>query len=164
VNYTSLRSGPEAYRRAIHEALSSGQPLDSLDLLPQFDQAQITDFLRALDARLERLRPWPEPDFRQIDPPEAWDRLRDAVPIAVIKSPILKMYNTFRTVFRQVSSDPRQEAVVLRLKSGDIIALSATFEPKETIMLLTGRNSSTAHVIDEFVRLTGLPRDKVSPL
>lgn len=71
------------------------------------------------------------------------------------------MYNTFRTAFRRVSSDPRQEAVVLRLKSGDFLALSATFEPQETITLLTGRNSTTAHVIDEFVRLTGLPRDEV---
>src|SRR6476620_12668774 len=63
VNYTVLGDGPEAYCRAIDEALASGERLDGLSQLPQFPQAQIAAYLRALVARLQDLRPWPEPKF-----------------------------------------------------------------------------------------------------
>jgi hypothetical protein len=164
VNYTTLSLGPEAYQRAIREALASGQKLDGIDQVPQFGQEQLSHFLRALDERIEALRPWPEPDFREIAPPEAWNYLRDASLVAVVRSPLLKLYNAFRTSFERVSTDPRHEALVLRLKSGDIIAVSVTFEPQETISLLAGRDSDPAKIIDEFLRLTGLPREKVIPV
>jgi hypothetical protein len=68
VDYTTLNLGPEVYSRAIRQALASGEHLDSLSLLPQFDQAQLTDFLRAVSARLDQLRPWPQPEVRPLAP------------------------------------------------------------------------------------------------
>jgi hypothetical protein len=44
INYTVLGDGPEVYYEAIHDALASGERLDGLGQLPQFDQAQVADF------------------------------------------------------------------------------------------------------------------------
>jgi hypothetical protein len=43
VHYTVLGLGPEAYYQAIGEALASGEELDSLHQLPQFDHDRSWD-------------------------------------------------------------------------------------------------------------------------
>jgi hypothetical protein len=89
VDYTTLNLGPEVYSRAIRQALASGEHLDSLSLLPQFDQAQLTDFLRAVSARLDQLRPWPQPEVRPLAP-QAWAGFGDAVPVAELDASVVR--------------------------------------------------------------------------
>jgi hypothetical protein len=88
LNYTVLGSGPEVYYEAIQKALTSGERLDGLGQLPQFDQAQIAEFLRALADRLDALRPWPEPKFLRLQA-SSWARFAHAVPVARLETSIL---------------------------------------------------------------------------
>ncbi len=161
INYSTLQLGPEAYYRAISEALASGQALDALGQVPQFDQAQLAEFLRDVAARLDRLRPWPEPKVRPLDPTE-WGAFRSSRPIAQLKDSIGGVSNALQKGFRPiVESSPPTEVLMLRLMTGETIALLGSYGGG-AITLLADAAEDPASVIDNFVVLTGYPRDRVT--
>ena len=164
VSYHAHPSGPETYRRAIDEALASGQELDGLELLPQFDQTQLAGFLRAVGEHLDALRPWPEPAFRIIDPPKMWEHVRSATAVAAVDVTPLHLMNTLRTPFRSFAEGGnRREALTLRLRTGETVSLLATFEPT-TVSLLADERNDPATVIDHFLDATAISPDNVTRL
>jgi hypothetical protein len=161
VNYTVLGLGPDVYYRAIGAALASGEDLDGLQQVPQFDQTQIAGFLRAVAERLDALRPWPEPKFRRLDP-ATWTTFAHAVPIARLDASILRIRNLLRGVFDPAGdAQPGQYVLMLKLATGETVALLGSYVRGEKITLLTDAAGDPSEVIEHFIAATGFPADKV---
>ena len=161
VHFTTLTRGPETYYQAITEALASGEPLDGLRQLRQFDDAQISSFLRALADRLDALRPWPEPRFRKLDS-DTWTAFRDAVPIARLHASIRQVTDVLQKGFRPAGdADPGMHVLMLKLATGEIVALRGSYGPDD-VTLLTDAAEDTTAAIDHFTAATGFPRNKVT--
>jgi hypothetical protein len=162
VNYTVLGDGPEVYYKAIQDALISGERLDNLGQLPQFEEAQIAGFLHAVATQLDALRPWPQPKFRRLDA-ATWATFENAVPIARLDTSILRVRNVVRGVF-EAAGDSQHERLVLMLKlaTGETVALQGSPGPGEEVVLLTEATGNPAEVIEHFTEATGFPSDQVT--
>jgi hypothetical protein len=162
VHYTTLTFGPEVYYRAIAEALASGEPLDGLGQLPQFDQAQIAGFLGALADRLDALRPWPEPQFRQLEV-DTWTAHRHAVPIARLNASIREVTDLLQKGFRPADGgEPGMEVLMLKLATGEILGLLGSYGRDDDVTLSTDAADDPAAVIEHFTAATGFPPEKVT--
>jgi hypothetical protein len=162
VHYTVLDLGPEAYYQAISEALASGERLDSLGQLPQFDQAQIASFLRALAIQLDALRPWPEPKFRRLEP-AAWATFEHAAPVARLDASVVEVTDVLQKGFRPTGdAEPGRYVMMLKLATGETVALLGYYAPGEKVTLLTDATGDPAEVIEHFTAATGFPADKIT--
>ena len=162
VHYTTLTFGPGAYYKAIAEALASGEPLDGLGQLPQFDEAQIAGFLRALADRLDALRPWPEPQFRQLEV-DTWTAHRHAVPIARLNASVREVTDVLQKGFRPADDgEPGMQVLMLKLATGEILALLGSYGGGDDVTLSTDAEGDPAAVIEHFTAATGFPPDKVT--
>ncbi|CAN5640635.1 hypothetical protein BH09ACT7_BH09ACT7_25230 [soil metagenome] len=161
VNYTGLGLGPEVYYRAIQEALASGTDPVGANQLPQLEHAEVIGYLRALAARLEELRPWPEPNFRRLDVSN-WSAFERAVPIARLDASMLVVRNTLKTSFDPIgNSQPGSYVLMLRLRTGETVALRGTYDRGDKVTLLADATGDPAEVIEHFVSATGFPEEKV---
>jgi hypothetical protein len=164
VDYTVLGLGPEVYYWAIQEALASGEDLVGANQLPQFDRAEVTGYLRALAARLDELRPWPEPNFRRLDASN-WSAFETAVPIAQLDSSILGLRTILRKPFESVGdSQPGLYVLMLRLRTGETVALQGTYDRGDRVTLVADATTHPADVIEHFIAATGFPADKVTTI
>ena len=128
--------------------------------MPQFDQVQIADFLCALAARLNVLRPWPEPKFRQLE--ATWATFRHALPIARLNASILDVTNILRMGFRQVGgADPGTNVLLLKLVTGETVELLGSYRRGDDVTLLADASANPAEVIEHFIAATGIPSDRV---
>jgi hypothetical protein len=161
LHYTTLTLGPEVYYQAIMEALASGERLDSLGQLPQFDRAQIADFLRALANQLDALRPWPEPKVRQLEV-DAWITFRHAVPIARLTVSIREVTDVLQKGFRPAGdAEPGMKVLMLKLATGETVALLGSYSRGDDVTLLSDATRDAAEIIDHFTEATGFPSDQV---
>ena len=165
VNYKLLGLGPEAYCRAIDAALASGERLDGLSQVPQFDQTQIADYLLALAARLQELRPWPEPKFRRLNDPDAWARFENAVPIARLDTRLLELTTLLRGPFRPLGdTQPGMHVLMLTLQTGETVALLGSHGRGAQVSLMADAAAEPAVVIEHFTDATGFPAGKIAPI
>ena len=163
VNYASLGLGPEVYHRAISEALASGEHLDGRSQLPQFDQEQLAGFLDAVAGRIDALRPWPEPKFRRLESPEPWASLAQAVPIARLDASIREVSDVLQKGFGPAGeAHPGQYVSVLRLNTGETVALLGSHGLNETILLLADAADEPATTVEHFIAATDIANDKVT--
>lgn len=164
VSYTVLGDGPEVYYEAIQAALTSGEHLDDVGQLPQFDQAQIAGFLRAVANRLDALRPWPEPGFIKLEA-STWATFTNAVPIAKLDASILRIRKIVRGVFEPAGdAQPGRYVLMLKLVTGEIVALMGSNGPKEKVTLLADAGMDPAEVIRHFTAATGFPADELTSI
>jgi hypothetical protein len=164
VNYTVLGDGPKVYYEAIQEALASGERLDGLGQLPQFDQAQIAGFLRAVANRLDTLRPWPEPKFLRLEA-STWATFANAVPIARLDASILRVRKIVRGVFESAEdATPERYVLMLKLATGETVPLLGSHGPREKVTLLTDAGVDPAEVIEHFTAATGFPADEITTI
>jgi hypothetical protein len=163
VQFTALSLGPDVYYRAITQALASGEQLDELSLLPQFDEAEIAGFLQAVAVRLDELRPWPEPGVRPLDV-AAWSEFAHAVQIAELDASLVQVTDALQQGFRPVdNAKPGLRVVMLRLRTGETVALLGAYGAENKVAMWTEPAADPAEVIAHFVSLTGFPREKVIP-
>jgi hypothetical protein len=164
VSYTVLGDGPEVYYEAIRAALTSGERLDNVGQLPQFDQAQIASFLRAVANRLDALRPWPEPKFIRLKA-STWATFTNAVPIAELEASILRIRKLVRGVFEPAgNAQPGRYVLMLKLATGEIVALLGSNGPKEKVTLLTDAGMDPTEVMRHFTAATGFPADEMTSI
>jgi hypothetical protein len=164
VQYTTLELGPDVYYQAIDRALASGEKLDAVSLLPQFDQAHIEDFLRGVSARLDELRPWPVPKTRRLDA-GAWEKFKHARQIARLETSVVGVTDLLQKGFRDVGGfQPGMHVLMLRLRTGETVALLGAYGPGERVALLTDAANDPAEVIEHFVSATGFPADKITTI
>jgi hypothetical protein len=161
VRFTTLTLGPEVYYWAINQALSSGEPLDVIPLLPQFDQREIADFLRAVAGRLDQMRPWPEPDVRPLDT-AAWAEFADAVKVAELDASLVEVTDALQHGFVPVpGAEPGAQVMILRLRSGETVVLLGAYGVDKKVSLLVEPSAVHTDVIAHFIALTGFPAEKV---
>jgi hypothetical protein len=164
VEYTVLGLGPEVYHWAIQEALASGDVSLTASRPPQFDHVEVEGYLRALAARLDELRPWPEPKFRRLDV-ATWSTFGHAVPIARLRLSLLGIRKLLRKTFDAVgASQPGLSVLMLRLQTGETVALLSPSDRDGEITLLTDATADAAEVINHFITATGMPEDKVTQI
>ncbi|MEV3901199.1 hypothetical protein AB0K11_02655 [Mycobacterium sp. NPDC050551] len=164
VRYEALDLGPQAYYKAINDSLASGEILDGRGQLPQFNQTQLADFLRAVAAELDVRRPWPEPNFRSLDSSDSRKAFSQAVPVARLQATVREITDLLQKGFRPVGdSHPERQLLVLQLITGETVFLSGIDRRGETVTLSadpsdSGANAST---IEHFIAATNLPSDLV---
>jgi hypothetical protein len=163
VRYKTLGLGPETYYRAIGDALASGADLSD-SALPQFGDDAVKEFLRAVAARLDALRPWPKPKFLRLNP-GAYAGLRQPLPVGKLDSSLLELRNDLRLRFDRVGdTEPRQYAAVLELVTGEKVGLLGSHSPRDKVTLLAESVDDRALTMQHFIAATGYPPDKIVPL
>lgn len=163
VNYTALGLGPEVYYQAINDALASGEELRGhATVLPQFDDATLASYLRALADRLDALRPWPVRRYHPLHESE-WKNFEHAVPIAKLDDSMADVTNLLLEWFDPIG-DPSlgQYALMLQLNTGEPVAMVGSDSPGEQITVLTDPSYDAEKVIEHFVAATSVPADKIT--
>ncbi|WP_205876621.1 hypothetical protein [Mycobacterium camsae] len=160
IHNSTLTLGPDVFYKAINEALASGDDLKSTQL-PQYDHAAITEFLTAVADRLDALRPSPLRPFHQLDA-AAWAKSGCTTPIALIDAPILDLTNLLNLRFSPAGSAvPGQYVSMIRLCSGEIIALLGSSALGKKVALLADISGDPDTTIERFITSTGIPPEKV---
>lgn len=162
VKHLTLELGPEVYYTAIKKALVSGEVLDELPLLPQFDQAQLMTFLRGVLERLDELRPWQEPEFRSLDLTAWEEHSGDAVQIARLTASVHQVTRVLKKGFSPIGdAQPGLHACILQLRSGETVALLGYYGLDQGVILMADASYDPAVIIDNFISATGFPAEKV---
>lgn len=165
VQYSTLELGPEVYHHAIESALASGEPLDDMALLPQFQQVQIAAFLRGVSARLDELRPWQYPEFRRVDVDDVDAHFEHAVKIARLDASLVEVTDLLQKGFRPFgASRPGMQVLTLSLRTGETVTLSGSYGLDERVFLSTDGSNDPAETMAHFISATGFPSDKVARL
>ncbi|MEV1068024.1 hypothetical protein [Streptomyces sp. NPDC050263] len=153
----------EEQYEGIEAALAVDDWGDALAWQPHAEPA-VRDFLRRILARLDAQRPWPEPPFRNLGH-SRWREFRNGTLLAE-----LRMYaaaqDPMHVRLRPVPGDEdRLRGVVLRLRSGDEVALVASPAPDGTdaVLMAVPPHRSAAEIVDAFVSCTGYERERVTP-
>ncbi len=162
VRYIYFDLGPEVYYRAIHDGLESGEAFNRR-WVPQFTQEQVAAFLRAMAARLDEMRPWPEPACRRLDD-DMWSEFGHAVPIALLDDSIAGVMGTLQQAFGRTGDGSKNEVLMLRLQTGEAVALLGSHVSDDPVTLLTDAGGDPEEVIKHFVTATGFPAEKVTRL
>ncbi len=161
-----FRQPAERYKQALEATLNRGSlPTQSRELSRRFSEAELLEYLARLDRRLDELRPWPRPAFLKLDI-SAWNGFGDAEPLATINRPAIDVIGLLNRGFDPVPTPAGELPVmVLRLRSGEVVALVGSIDHRSTVFTLVSRDPGDAvQVIDHFCRFTGFPADEVSPL
>jgi hypothetical protein len=123
----------------------------------RYSEAELLDLLRRLDRELDRRRPWPDPPFVKLDVAQ-WPSFDSARPIARIDRPAHQVTNLLDRNFDQVPVGGGQLPVLLlRLRTGDVIALVGSVDPRSTSFLLLQRDpGDPTEIVTRFGELTGI--------
>lgn len=151
---------PEQEYAGLAEALQSGAQLT--EFMPgRHSEEQYRDFLRRLLTRLDALRPWPEPPFRPLDMSH-WDSFAGAQPMARLSSDYLNIQERLHRAFTKTGD---QEVLMLRLKSGDEVALVNPWWPEssDTAILHRDPGRNPEQVLAAFLDATPFTSDEITP-
>lgn len=162
-----LFSTPVAdFAEAIDETLRAGalHP-QTAEMSRRFSEPELLDFLRRVARQLEDRRPWPPPRFAKLDV-EQWDSFRDANAIARIDRPMHQINGAVGYAFDEVPTGAgKLPVLILTLRTGEVIALMGSVDPRSTSFVLLHRDpGSAAEVIDHFRELTRLRAEDITPL
>ncbi|MGW7379115.1 hypothetical protein [Streptomyces sp. NPDC054794] len=147
----------------IAAALAAEAWEDDLSWQPHGEPA-IRDFLRRLLEHLDALRPWQEPPLRPLGFGR-WEEFKDGVLLARVRLDAPSQ-DVLHARLRAVPGDADgTRAVVLRLRSGDEVALMAPPLPDgyDALLKTVVPHRPAESVIEAFLTHTGYPRDRVTP-
>ena len=150
---------------ALAEALRSDAQLTEFIPEPHTEEAY-RDFLRRVLARLDEARPWPNLPFQQLSISH-WGNFADARAVARIRLGLKTIQEGLhRSMARQTIQGIDREVLMLRLRSGDEVALVTPWWPgsTDTVVLKRGNAGSAERLIAEFIKHTGFAADEVTPL
>jgi hypothetical protein len=129
------------------------------------DEPVIRDFLRRLLDRLDALRPWEEPPYRGLGL-DRWEEFKRGTLLARIRLD-LPGIDPMHARLRSVPGDEdRLRGLVLRLRSGDEVALMAPQLPDgyEAVLMAAPPHRPAEQVIEAFMTHTGCEPERVFPL
>lgn len=157
--------------RAIDEALRSGAQLTSVIALPDFiterhSEQDFRDFLRRLLNRLDTMRPWPEAPHREVGVGR-WRDYRDARVVGRASMNAINPNGLVNYVFTGLGDGERKLYVlILRLRSGDEVALAGPWWPDstDTAVLSNDSHRSAEDIVAALVDGTKLTAADVVPV
>jgi len=153
---------PEDEYSALRQAVRSAAPLTA-DIPQSHSEGEFRDFLhRVLDC-LDALRPWPELAFRRLDAAR-WADFTTARPIGRIGMGYVKAQERLRRTFDRVGDGGHREVLLLRLRSGDEVALVGAPGVPEVTVLQRTSDRSPAQALAELAGAAGFRPDEVTPL
>lgn len=153
---------PEQEYQAISEALASSARLTEPIPEPHSEQ-EFRDFLTQLRARLDTMRPWQEPPVRALSD-SRWAEYSDARVVGRICMRYVDAQSRIKYVFGSVQEAGRTiQVMVLRLRSGDEVALAAPWwTGSKDVAVLTRDDARAAEdVVAALVDGTQLTSDEV---
>jgi hypothetical protein len=157
-----FRRPTEEYYDKVKYALTQNVPLNSSGLT-NHDEVELRRFFQRLLARLDELRPWPEPPFLKQDI-ALWNTFATARPIATINATKLDVRDWLVELFdRLPDGDEERYGLILRLRSGRVVALLAP--PNRTtkgVTILQQEPDDPAAAIADFCEATGYSRDQIT--
>lgn len=155
-------SDPQAYQDAIRQALATDATLSDTFETPH-GEAEFRDFLRRLAARLDELRPWPPPPYRKVDISE-WRGFDHGRPIARIDATPLDVQDRLHVLLdRLPAGDKNAEALILRLRSGETVALLGS-TGRRGVTVLQRDAGDPGRTLAAFAEHTGFPADQLTPV
>lgn len=166
VNRRHFPGPPEWYAEAIDLTLRSGHlPEQTMEMTRLYTEAELLGFLSLLSDCLDELKPWPKPAFLKLDI-NLWGTFKDAKPIAKIVRPMHQINSILNDLFDQVPvGADKLPVMILELRSGDVVALIGSVEPRNSTFLLMPRDpGDSAALIARFCEYTGFLPQEVIPL
>lgn len=147
-----FNSPVETCYQATVDGLESGERLSHGDE----DKEEATrDLLGRLLQALDQRRPWPVPPFTRVDPSE-WPAFRSAPVIGRILLSEKDLGERLNRVFSKVSSgDGEAKLLILRLRTGEVVALLAPNSYVEPGVVLLAHTDPVA-TLAAFYELTGI--------
>jgi len=156
---------PEDEYRAITEALASSARVT--EAIPEpHGEAEFRGFLRRLLARMDEMRPWQTPPHRPLSQ-SRWAEYRDAQVVGRIRMRYVDAQSRMKYVLRGMQEgNLKIRVLILRLRSGDEVALAAPWWPEsQDVAVLTRDHKRRAEdVVAALVDGTGLIPDEVMAL
>ena len=153
---------PQAAYDALAQASRSAAPLTG-DIPQSHSDQEFREFLRRLLGRLDTLRPWPDLPYRRLDA-SRWADFAAARPIGRIGMGYVRAQERLRRIFDRLDDGNSREVLLLRLRSGDEVALVGAPQAAEVTVLQRASDRPAAQVLAEFVNATGFTADEVTPL
>jgi hypothetical protein len=166
INRRYFPGSVEEYAEAINHAVRDGRlPGDTAELSRRFSETELLDFLARLARHLDERRPWPAPAFLKLDA-QQWNSFADAKAIARINRPMHQINGILNNAFDQVPvGADKLPVMVLQLRSGDVVALMGSVDPRSTTFALLQRDAGDpAEVIRRFLEVTDFSPEDVVPL
>jgi len=162
-----LFSAPvEDFAEAIDQTRQAGalHP-QTAELSRRYTEPELLEFLGRVARHLDDRRPWPPPRFTKLDV-ALWNTFGNATPIARINRPTHQINAAVGYPFDAVPAGTgKLPVLLLRLRTGETIALIGSVDPRATSFTLLQRDPGDAAEIITHVReLTGFPADQVAPL
>jgi hypothetical protein len=157
-------SSTQEFSTAIQSVLREGRlPAQTASLSTRYSEDELLDFLRRLNNYLEERRPWPEPPFVKLDIAE-WGSFASAKAIAQINRPMLEVEGILGSFDSVAAGEQRLPATILKLRSGDVVAVIGSVDARSTTYALLQRDPGDAtEVIRRFCELTGFAAKDVIP-
>ncbi|MQA86274.1 MAG: hypothetical protein GEV03_16975 [Streptosporangiales bacterium] len=132
--------------QAIVEALASSATLSDVIGMPDWvrtapGEEEFRDFLRRLRDRLDAMRPWPTPPHRELDESRWPAEYAHARVVGRIKMRYVDAQGKVNYVFFSVQDgDLKRWVLILRLRSGDEVALVAPWWPDSKHVAVLSRD------------------------
>jgi hypothetical protein len=166
INRRHFPGAIEEYAEAIDRTVRGGRlPTDATELSRRYSEPELLAFLARLARHLDERRPWPPPAFLKLDVGQ-WSSFADAMPIARINRPMHQINGILNNSFDDVPVGTQKLPImILQLRSGDVVALMGSVDPRSTTFALMQRDpGDPAEVIARFCELTGFSPEEVVPL
>lgn len=159
----SFNLTPEDQYHALNEALGAGDPLTSA-IPTNHNEEDFRAFLAAVVERMDAVRPWPEPPFRQIEESRFHDLSR-APAIAAIHLPVLVLGGAVGARFVR-SHDYDQDFLLLHLRSGSEIGFIWPYwrDSDAVVVTTTDTTKPPSEILEELVACTRLEPGQVIPI
>jgi hypothetical protein len=131
----------------------------------RYSEPELLEFLRRVKQKLDERRPWPPPRFTKLDVSQ-WDTFGDAAVVARVNRPMYVLNGAIKHRFDDVPvGDGKLPVLVLRLRTGEVVALMGSVDPRSTSFTLLHRGpGDRAEVVSHFRELTGFRADDVIPI
>jgi hypothetical protein len=150
---------------ALADALRSDAQLTKFIPEPHTEEAY-RDFLRRVLARLDEARPWPELPFQELSISH-WGNFAEARAAARITLSLKTVQERLHKFMARLTIEGiDREVLMLRLRSGDEVALVTPWWPgsTDTVVLKRANAGSAERLVAEFIKHTGFAADEVTPL
>jgi hypothetical protein len=145
----------EALRSAVH---SDSRPIATIPT--KYTDTEIREYLTRILARLDELRPWPEPRFTQI-PVDRWRHFAELLPIATVNRSSAYVQDMVGAGFRQPPDDSHYY-LLLRLPSGTELGFIWPYRDNATAIVARTPRGRPSDVVAELLDASTLPPDSIT--